>query len=651
MKNKRFNSNEKGAVTVFLSCILAVMIVFETFIIDATKVLTAKNICDDAGRLSSNTVMTHYNRKLYHGYGLFAFDVDEGQASVEADRIFRENLNQINEDSDTVSPLNISADVSVSYDRTSSLNNNNVFEHQIIDQMKYSYDIVRTIKSEDIEGRYSKLKEIYECLDAKIEYDKELYHIFLHMQEARDMMYSEPDNIYMDTVPKMIDKLKCAKVEGEKLPGLYTDFENSVTQIPEKYRNGMLVIGGYSKDLYKADKIDEIINYLQEQYDDAMKPDEDDQSDTNDTEDDEEGEASDYRKILKLNKDKMKYLFDNTYGYDQKIDSYNRHYISIGLQNNDPKNLYFYPGEINHELKDIAPADFQNEIMGRFHGSLGMYDLENYLEYYENHNEKSMEFVESLQELYSDIDNEGDELLIAEYVTNFFTNCAYHEGSSRCEYRGVTTLNGNNPFGDSRLNNVKSVKSLSENEYIITGKGKPGKEIYDLSLMIWATIYPEVLVEHACDYAFVAFCRAELIEKAGLYGLSLPFLTDFQVMIYINQYEIEQRSKILIGEFNGNEDGYGLHYDYIDYMQLFTLLAIKQNKTAVLERMKTVIEANMAYSGENFSFASAYTGMKLNATVSLDTTFMRKDAAYTGGNYDNGGTGRYSFNYEDCLLY
>ena len=671
-ENKKGLHCEKGAVTVFLSCILVIMIVFETFIIDATKVITAKNISDDAGRLSSNAVMTHYNKKLYHGYGLFVFDGTEAESTQIAQKYFNENLSPSGSSNALVNPFNIKASVNVSYDPTSKLSNRAVFEHQIIDQMKYSYDFTKEIESGDFNGKYMNMDEYFECFNAKIAYDDKLYQIYLSMQEAMDILQKKNGEIKVELIPRVIKELDETIVLGKELPALYTAYENSITRIPSHYQSKMKNYGQQTKKLYSEQKIENMKKYLQKTYDDIQeKKRKREAGDTSITEEELEN--------VELDGNKMNYLYNNTIATLSKARIHNYIYapVDIDMLDGNPENFYLFSNVSNRTLPSISKSDnfFRDMYPGRvmYYNDDGtgsnVYGYQHYiygysermstvlyttLRAYNNYQKESRKTVKEITEIAAGIDAEDNDLLITEYITNFFNNISNNIlGENRSELMGVT-LNGNDLHGSTEYN-VNSVKSMCENEYVITGRGV-GLECGDeIKRMVWKMLFTETFFQEVYYDDMYKEKKDGLINRFGSDKMAFPFISDMYTVGEICAETTDMRNKFLShkkGEgYQYLTSGYGIDYGYANYMELFTFWALKKNRNAVFQRMQTLIEANMVYSGESFSFDSAYSGMTITANVNLYTSFMRKDASYTGGSYANNSSGRYNFTYTDCLVY
>lgn len=71
------NSKAEGSVTVFLSCILLIIIVFTCMVIDGTRIQIAKMQALRALRSATQSVIANYDVNMAHEYGMFATKEDE----------------------------------------------------------------------------------------------------------------------------------------------------------------------------------------------------------------------------------------------------------------------------------------------------------------------------------------------------------------------------------------------------------------------------------------------------------------------------------------------------------------------------------------------------------------------------------------------
>ncbi|MCT4596423.1 MAG: DUF5702 domain-containing protein [Vallitalea sp.] len=70
-------NNTEGAITVFLSCILLIVIVFTCTIIDSTRIRVARLQAMRAIRSATNSILANYDSNIAREYGVFVLEKDE----------------------------------------------------------------------------------------------------------------------------------------------------------------------------------------------------------------------------------------------------------------------------------------------------------------------------------------------------------------------------------------------------------------------------------------------------------------------------------------------------------------------------------------------------------------------------------------------
>jgi hypothetical protein len=98
-----------------------------------------------------------------------------------------------------------------------------------------------------------------------------------------------------------------------------------------------------------------------------------------------------------------------------------------------------------------------------------------------------------------------------------------------------------------------------------------------------------------------------------------------------------------------------LTMNYKEYLWLFIAVKSVQNEDDILQRIGTLIEANLASSNtkpsENFKIDSAYTFIEVNATADLSTTFFSMPVSLQGGGSVTLGQDKYNIGYKGVLGY
>lgn len=84
--------NIKGSLTIFVSLILTLVIIFTTILIDASKIILTRNLVSGAGDLTLSAGLSSYNTTLLDTYGLFANSKDEAELTENLRKYFEETL-------------------------------------------------------------------------------------------------------------------------------------------------------------------------------------------------------------------------------------------------------------------------------------------------------------------------------------------------------------------------------------------------------------------------------------------------------------------------------------------------------------------------------------------------------------------------------
>jgi hypothetical protein len=98
-----------------------------------------------------------------------------------------------------------------------------------------------------------------------------------------------------------------------------------------------------------------------------------------------------------------------------------------------------------------------------------------------------------------------------------------------------------------------------------------------------------------------------------------------------------------------------LTMNYKEYLWLFIAVKSVQNEDDILQRIGTLIEANLASSNtkpsENFKIGSAYTFIEVDATADISTTFFSMPVPLQGGGSVTLGQDKYNIGYKGVLGY
>ena len=281
--------NKHGSLTVFMSLILTIVMIFTTVLIDGGRIILARNIVSGAGDMALNAGLTYYNSVLQDTYGLFAIskNMDDLKKNLEVyfeatlkssglhDQGLVKELVDIalsgsgsDEISDIMKMKLADGGFEVSQAAGANLSNANILRAQVLDYMKYrapavigygfleKMNILKSLPAqqkalEDKKDYEKKLKEIQDlCLRIyKKSRDYEDYltdpnGYFKTPQEIKhDIYYWGDENFKYSTQDAV------AYVQVEKLPELGSEkawYYNSHEPLGGKLEDS---VGGFANDI------------------------------------------------------------------------------------------------------------------------------------------------------------------------------------------------------------------------------------------------------------------------------------------------------------------------------------------------------------------------------------------------------------------
>lgn len=178
MKALFFRSD--GTVTVFCALIMMLLVVFFMVLIDMSRILLFQRTTESAVKLSAQSMVSAYDRQLYTKYGLFA------RGGTDSEQLFRQALE-----------LNLMNSLSVfSFDQgndfaaaklediavfpTEFLGQHQVFERQVLEEMKYKGPIDFTV---ELLEEWLPIQSAVDKASGLMEVMNELEHLFKEREE------------------------------------------------------------------------------------------------------------------------------------------------------------------------------------------------------------------------------------------------------------------------------------------------------------------------------------------------------------------------------------------------------------------------------------------------------------------------------------
>ena len=198
MSNMKIFYNRHGSLTIFMSLILTVVIIFTTILIDGGRIILARNIVSGAGDMALNAGLTYYNSVLQDTYGIFAIsaNMDDLRKNLEVyfdatlnsnglnDQVLVKELVDIalsgssgSEISDIMKMKLADDGFEISQAAGANLSNANVLRAQVLDYMKYRAPAVIGYGFLEKMNILKSLPDQQKALEAKRDYEKKLKDI------------------------------------------------------------------------------------------------------------------------------------------------------------------------------------------------------------------------------------------------------------------------------------------------------------------------------------------------------------------------------------------------------------------------------------------------------------------------------------------
>ena len=190
--------NKHGSLTVFMSLILTIVMIFTTVLIDGGRIILARNIVSGAGDMALNAGLTYYNSVLQDTYGLFAISKNMTELHDNLEVYFEATLKSSglhdqglvkelvdialsgsgsDEISDIMKMKLADGGVEVSQAAGANLSNANILRAQVLDYMKYRAPAVIGYGFLEKMNILKSLPAQQKALEDKKDYEKKLKEI------------------------------------------------------------------------------------------------------------------------------------------------------------------------------------------------------------------------------------------------------------------------------------------------------------------------------------------------------------------------------------------------------------------------------------------------------------------------------------------
>ena len=190
--------NKHGSLTVFMSLILTIVMIFTTVLIDGGRIILARNIVSGAGDMALNAGLTYYNSVLQDTYGLFAISKNMTELHDNLEVYFEATLKSSglhdqglvkelvdialsgsgsDEISDIMKMKLADGGFKVSQAAGANLSNANILRAQVLDYMKYRAPAVIGYGFLEKMNILKSLPAQQKALEDKKDYEKKLKEI------------------------------------------------------------------------------------------------------------------------------------------------------------------------------------------------------------------------------------------------------------------------------------------------------------------------------------------------------------------------------------------------------------------------------------------------------------------------------------------
>ena len=190
--------NKHGSLTVFMSLILTIVMIFTTVLIDGGRIILARNIVSGAGDMALNAGLTYYNSVLQDTYGLFAISKNMTELHDNLEVYFEATLKSSglhdqglvkelvdialsgsgsDEISDIMKMKLADGGFEVSQAAGANLSNANILRAQVLDYMKYRAPAVIGYGFLEKMNVLKSLPAQQKALEDKKDYEKKLKEI------------------------------------------------------------------------------------------------------------------------------------------------------------------------------------------------------------------------------------------------------------------------------------------------------------------------------------------------------------------------------------------------------------------------------------------------------------------------------------------
>ena len=240
---KKFFSNSKGAVTVFVTLLLVPSILVSGTAVDAARIYTTRNAVQNANQLAANASLASYNSLLKDLYALYGFMQDDPQLAAMIDEYIQITVYGKDEDKGTFRSFIGSDEFTAELEFSGNLRKTDVLKQQILEYMKFRGPAIILEKifgslgsgTEHIEHDSDILdvkQEIDDSLEDILDKYKQLYYAIMQADSCRERQGPSYRSICGDQMDIILQLLKSIRDDFASLEELRIKYESTID--PEK---------------------------------------------------------------------------------------------------------------------------------------------------------------------------------------------------------------------------------------------------------------------------------------------------------------------------------------------------------------------------------------------------------------------------------
>ncbi|MCL2162886.1 MAG: DUF5702 domain-containing protein [Oscillospiraceae bacterium] len=254
MKKLFGNSNNRGAVTVFVTLLLIPAILVSGTAVDAARIYTTRSAVQNANQLAANASLASYSALLKDLYALFGFMSDDPELASMIDEYIRLTVYGKDRDKGTFRAFAGSDEYTTNLTFTGNLRRTEVLKEQILEYMKFRGPaiILQRIFGQLNSSGVDRIVEDSDILDVKMGIDdslddvlskyRELYYAIMQADSCKERQGQAYVSVSGDPFDRITPELEAIRDDFVTLDGMHVDFMGTFdldtrNNLREEYRD------------------------------------------------------------------------------------------------------------------------------------------------------------------------------------------------------------------------------------------------------------------------------------------------------------------------------------------------------------------------------------------------------------------------------